>query len=490
MRLGLALALLMLVPAAGAYHGQQGEAGLVSMGPVEVDGAVVAIARPGAAYWSGAHDFDLTLTARHVDVERVTHREETGVLAVLAGPPVTRASSSHADATVHLLSRGHAFQFLAFPEGAAELRASSTRGGVFSPHPPGGIAPSLEAQRQGLDRFGEDAFSWGLYEHGARFRADAPRVTAVGDFTLFVYDALLRVDGDEGSETHRTGVAQERGARTVTYALLHVRGGQMTVAASPAFAGLYSSGLDLSLNGTARFASAYGEATVGEERMLARGASALSGVLEGHVAPTPRGDGLHVQASGDMTSLSLSGATREFAPPVVQLSLAVAALAVVVWLVKHGGVAALYSRFAGAEVLRHRERERALALLRERPGLSVQEMADALGISWSTAAYHLGVLEREGMVAAAKGHRHRRYVLVGTGVSREEVHVASHPTASALLMHIASAPGVSQSRLSELAGITPSTASWHLKRLAEAGLVRVERKWRTAHYFARRESMP
>lgn len=477
----VALLLTTLVAGeAAAYHGQPGRAGLVVEGPVDVQGLLTATASPGAALWTYDPTIDAALDAARLEVEVVHLREGRGPLDLLPGERVERERATHEGAQLRLRAPDAAFQLLVHQSGPSRVVVTSDDGGRFLPQPPGGVAPTLDAQHDGLSRFpGADAFLWGLDEAGARLEADSPSVDAVGDFTLFVYDAILRVHDRDGSATYATGRSDD--GRGVSYALVHVRGGHLSVAPSEGFVALYGGLLDATLNGTARLERATGSATIGDERVVTSGATALHGVLDAAFTPTSDGERLRMEASGDLAAMAVPGVTREFAPPVAKLSLLLVALGALAWLGK-GAALALYSRIAGAKVLEHEERERALALVRERPGLSVADLAEALSVSWSTASYHLGVLEREGMVVSDRAGRHRRYVVVGTGADKAAIAVSSHPTAQALLDAIRAQPGRTQLELAGVAGITASTASWHLKRLAEAGLVTVERKWRSAHY--------
>ncbi len=490
------VAALLAAPSAVAYHGQPGRAGLVVDGPVELTGAVVATSSPGAAFWThSGEDLPFDLKAARVDVEWVKRTEPAGPLAFAMSPQVTREKAALDAVDARLTYRGAAFQLLAFQSGPSLVRAESPTGGTIVPHPPGGVVPTLDAQRQGLDAFGDDAFLWGLRDHGARFESDSPSVLAMGDFTIFLYDAGLRARHEGGSVTYRTGVTRDESTfvgmpddaaantRTVSYLLLHVRNGQLAVGPNSGFVALYGGLVDATLNGTARLASARGTATVGGERIATEGPTALVGVLEASLYPTPEGKSLRMDASGDVAAFAVPGSTHEYAPPILaQVSFALFSLAAIALFLKSGGLAWLYSRIAGSDALRHEDRERALAFVRVNAGATVVELAAHLDISWSTASYHLSVLQREGMLASARSGRHRRFFLVGCGVDRGAIAVSAHPTAQALLAAIRGSPGATQTDLAAVAGITPSTASWHLKRLAGAGLVTVEKQWRERLY--------
>lgn len=490
--LAIVAAAVLLAPGAAAYHGQPGSAGLVIDGPVDLTGDVLATASPGAALWRGDAGFSATLQADRIEIERTEWRATQGPVRHLEPSTTSTHRAAHTGADITFRAPGAAFDLLVHQSGASQVRAHSTDGARIIAQPPGGVAPGRAAQQDGLHHFGDAAPMWGLAHPGARMEAAAPGVSALGDFTLIVYDSLVRVDSREGLATYRTGSGHDTQSLTlgdsgdaawVAYVTLRVHGGRLDVAPSPSFVALYGSHLDTRLNGTAHLPSVRGSATVGGQQVIAEGPAALAGVLDAAFEPAGDADSLRMQASGDVATLALTGATRHFGPsPMLKVSLALAALGAIAWLVQSGGLAALYSRIAGPRVLDHDDREKALRLVRDRPGLSVAEVASELRVSWSTASYHLGVLEREGILVADRRGRHKRYLVAGSGLDKKAIALTSNPTAKALMDVIATHPGITQSDAAARVGITASTASWHLKRLADAGLVNVRREWRTAHY--------
>ena len=112
------------------------------------------------------------------------------------------------------------------------------------------------------------------------------------------------------------------------------------------------------------------------------------------------------------------------------------------------------------------------------PGTHLAALADAAGISWSTARYHGRVLAESGLVTAAKIRgRHRLYP---AEVDDPELAAALDEDATAaVLAALSRLEPVGVSSLAEAADIAPSTASYHLQRLEADGLVEREREGRT-----------
>lgn len=138
----------------------------------------------------------------------------------------------------------------------------------------------------------------------------------------------------------------------------------------------------------------------------------------------------------------------------------------------------LFSRIEDGDLASHPLRRQALDVIAANPGASVQDVRRALGIAWGTAIYHLGRLERAGLVAVRRAGGRSGHWPLGQAPS----HDALPPTAKALADLVLGRPGLSQAELAVLAGIGAPAACKHLARLESAGLVTVERAGRTRLY--------
>src|SRR3989442_15890774 len=68
-----------------------------------------------------------------------------------------------------------------------------------------------------------------------------------------------------------------------------------------------------------------------------------------------------------------------------------------------------HPRLAREEVLQRKGRLLIYEAVRDHPGSSFTEIRNAIGLENGVAAYHLRVLEKQGLVHAEKGRRHRWY---------------------------------------------------------------------------------
>lgn len=125
-------------------------------------------------------------------------------------------------------------------------------------------------------------------------------------------------------------------------------------------------------------------------------------------------------------------------------------------------------------------RERVYAWVADHPGTSFMEVLQAVTRYVGATAYHLHVLERAGLVRSARTGRRRRYWVTGQATDPQQVanawaqqpHV---PTLLALARR-----GTVCTEAGPAIGRTRQTATWHLQRLARAGILTEERdgRWR------------
>ncbi len=87
--------------------------------------------------------------------------------------------------------------------------------------------------------------------------------------------------------------------------------------------------------------------------------------------------------------------------------------------------------------------------------------------------YHLYRLERERMVVAVRHGLYKRFY-ADDGLrfeDREILNVLSQETERDIILYLIKNPLATQKELSEFAGISPSSANWHMRRLSQTGFV-------------------
>jgi predicted transcriptional regulator len=241
--------------------------------------------------------------------------------------------------------------------------------------------------------------------------------------------------------------------------------------------------LDLQLDGTLRGARAWGSVVHRSQQDL-RGASVVAqGALRGALEPS--GPSVALRAAGDVAYLAV-GQERQQLAEAAAAGAGIAILGALAYYAQHLRFLAvpLYARVAPSELLDNDVRRRVHAHLQAQPGSDVKDTAAAVGVSWSTAAYHLHRLEREGLLLSRRAGRSKRFFLNGVqGTARAEaIGALRNPTSMAIAQLVARQPGLMQKEIGAELHLPASTVSWHMRRLRQLGVVREERRWRRAEY--------
>ena len=173
--------------------------------------------------------------------------------------------------------------------------------------------------------------------------------------------------------------------------------------------------------------------------------------------------------------------TERAATPTLPLvavgsSLLAAALGLGAWLASPAF--GLFSRIEDDALATHPLRRQALDYIAANPGASVQDMRRSLGVAWGTAVYHLGRLERAGLVAVRHREGRRGHWPLGQAPAQGSL----ESTAEALARLVRDHPGLPQNELAQRAGILPPAACKQLRRLEAAGFVQARRAGRAKVY--------
>ncbi len=477
------LILALLVPGAAAYHGVDGDArALVEQ--VVLDGATRLDADDGRITLTYGNGLAWRADAARVlvTVHEVPLGRSSDLLPTDGAREVVRVA--RADAAVALIGPGFSFN--------AELDADSPRSRLtltadsadIRPLAPGRLAPFGEAARRAELT---DAYSDRSIRPLATAAVDgAAIVRGVGDFTMFVYDATVsvRVPGDTTSL--RVGVIPEKDV--LRYAIVSIRDAAVHVGAPGGIDRFAAPRIDWEVNGTATWVEAHGRAAAGGDVQGVNGAGVrLDGVITG--TATPEDNRLRVTGSGDVTAMTIgTSPTLRFlqaSAPLVGLASLFGTLTWIAYTyptVRYATAAALYARFKGRAALAHQARETIMAHLRTAPAASVDEVAEALGLAWSTTAYHLRVLERERHIVGTREGRHIRFTLSADHARKGALVILRNPMAMRVADAVNRTPNRSQREIAAAVGVAPSTAHVMLKRLAEAGVVRENRDGRVMRY--------
>lgn len=159
-------------------------------------------------------------------------------------------------------------------------------------------------------------------------------------------------------------------------------------------------------------------------------------------------------------------------------------LAMPVELVYSTGVTAYLGYRASRCPLDNKKRSRIYACIRDHPGIAPVEIARITGINRGTIRYHLSRLREAGQVSVI--HLEGRVGCFRSGdYDRTEKAVCLHlqnGTRRQIFALLLENPGIMQSEIADIVGISRSTAAWHLQRLTADELVESNRDGRTVRY--------
>jgi len=176
------------------------------------------------------------------------------------------------------------------------------------------------------------------------------------------------------------------------------------------------------------------------------------------------------------------------AVPVAVVPVAFASLGVLGYALTDRGRAGLflflvplYTRLRREQILDHETRGMIRGYVLANPGSHFNAIKDSLDLNNGTLAYHLNVLEKEGIIRSVKDGKFRRFF-------PSEMKIPNNgelPTkVQRLILEIVlETPAISQKEISRILGLSQSTVSYHLDRLKELSLVRAERQGMQLCYY-------
>lgn len=174
-----------------------------------------------------------------------------------------------------------------------------------------------------------------------------------------------------------------------------------------------------------------------------------------------------------------SSGSRAWIPPTASAATGAGFLAVIIgalyyfWpVIKTLPGVSLFSRIAHDKVLDHPRRQQVHDIIAAQPGVHFQQLARTTGLGRGALDHHLAKLSDAGLIVPKIGQGYTCYF--AKGIDRHVMAAAGavkSPGAKRLLQALRSSDVVSMREAAAEAGVAVSTASHHMARLREAGLV-------------------
>ncbi len=138
------------------------------------------------------------------------------------------------------------------------------------------------------------------------------------------------------------------------------------------------------------------------------------------------------------------------------------------------GIMPLYHRLNRQTTFDNDTRRRIYEHVEEMPGACIADIATIVGVSHSTASYHLDKLADFNLIASTQDGNKMRFFVRGGAYSEEErVSLAALDNAETrrVLRTIVDHPQSYRAELTELLGVSSPTVNWHLERLMRCDFV-------------------
>ncbi|MFB6170804.1 MAG: winged helix-turn-helix transcriptional regulator [Haloarculaceae archaeon] len=123
-------------------------------------------------------------------------------------------------------------------------------------------------------------------------------------------------------------------------------------------------------------------------------------------------------------------------------------------------------------------------LVEETPGIHFRRLLDHLEYAQGTVQYHLHQLADEGLVEVADDGKFTRYYPAGEFSEADQavLNALRRTYSRRVIAYLLAEGPLTTSALSDRMEKSPSTVSWHLSKLHDAGLVEKERDGASVYY--------
>ncbi len=139
------------------------------------------------------------------------------------------------------------------------------------------------------------------------------------------------------------------------------------------------------------------------------------------------------------------------------------------------------------EGLELESRRRIFAYLEKRPGAHMRQMERDLAMATGVLTYHLEFMERRGLLRS-EVQQNRRCFFPARAFRQDQrraLALLRQRVPRRMLLHLLEHPGATFSEMQLAVGVSPSTLSYHLKKLEGTGILNRGRKERESTFAVR-----
>jgi DNA-binding MarR family transcriptional regulator len=143
----------------------------------------------------------------------------------------------------------------------------------------------------------------------------------------------------------------------------------------------------------------------------------------------------------------------------------------------------LYTKLKKEEILDHYVRGKIHGYVLANPGDHYSSIRNALDLTNSSLAYHLGVLEKEELIKSKRDGMYKRFYPKGAKLP-DDGDSRFSPIQERMIEVIRETPGICQKDIASVLGVSSSTVSYHMTRLIQRGLIASKRRgMRTVYHI-------
>jgi len=121
--------------------------------------------------------------------------------------------------------------------------------------------------------------------------------------------------------------------------------------------------------------------------------------------------------------------------------------------------------------------------IKRNPGLHFRELQRRVGIATGAMQYHLDYLEKHHLIKTERETKFLRYYLVRQKFEETELMgVLRQESMRKIVVFLMQRRFANNNTISKQVSLSPSTTSWHLEKLAEAGVVEKSKRGRKTYF--------
>lgn len=135
-------------------------------------------------------------------------------------------------------------------------------------------------------------------------------------------------------------------------------------------------------------------------------------------------------------------------------------------------------------VLELESRKKIYEIVRQYAGSHMREIQRISGMPFGMVSYHLSFLGKHNLIREEKDGNYVRYYPASLEKCDEKLlGLLRQRSVRTILLYIMGNEGCSHQQISEGVRLSPSTITWHLKKLTDHGIVRAEKRIKEKAYF-------